>query len=614
MSKHKITFEKTKKTVSNVHTIGSLEIDFSEILIDGGILSLMGLAEWKYLVSDLGLALLGYTKDFKSELTQMSSVNAYRQHINWLTDFLDETMPDAEKETVRLTAITSELFDQFYDWCHIRKGFAATSRSKAYHAVRRLIEHQKNTKSALVADNFVAMQKSPKGFVQPKDPEVYEDSVIEIILSECRTEIDIILKRLKQGEEYLSRGTDPTNKLTRSIGAWGKIENILWFVKYKLNGRVLTRAQLIKEKKYQFINVLCRTKPAYRWRKEEIYGYLYPSRYDLLPFLMMISIKTGLNKESVASLKRDCIDEASKTDKTFKLRFSKLKTHTTLDTRIFSCVGRFSIYHIIQEVLRITKPLLSYSDKSDSDFLFIGTINSSTKGTVKSFTDGSYLTDMLNAKEDRGWLFSHGLGHISYDFDRVRETYATNRYKATGNLGKVQKDLRHKDIGTTELHYIDSKATQDIHEQTILNVQNNIVLSGIVRGNKDEKLIPNNIEENDCNTNRVQEQDVFLASCKDFYNRPGGKKNTPCDQPWSCFTCKNAVWTSSILPRVVAFYNFMEDQKHSLPSSDWESKFSAPYLIIKNQILPKFKTETVAWAEREALLVPLYLPNNIRMV
>jgi hypothetical protein len=613
MSKKKITFHKVDHKESNVRAIGSLTIDFSGVLLDGAVLSLEKYAEWEYLVRELGLALLGYTKAFKSEITGMPTVQAYMQYLKWFTTYLDEAMPVANKKEVRLKDITSELFAGYYTWCHDRKGFKTATRSKAYHGIRRLIEYHQDANSSLVADDFAAIGKSPTRFVQYDNAEVYSDLEIDEMLDVCRTEINKVLQRLKLGESYLKVGVDPTDKKIRSTLPWGKIENILWYIKYKLNGRILTREEYKIQGHYQLLNVLCGTRPEYQWRKTEVYSYLYPSRYDLLPFLIMLSIKTGLNKESISSLKRDCIDEATKTDVSFKLKFSKSKTHTTYDARRFSCNGRFSVYQIVKEVLRITDPLVPYADEPHRNFLFIGVVNNAIKGTVKPFTDGAYLTDMLNTKNSRGWLYSHGLGHIRYEFDRMRETWATRRYKETGNLGKVQKELRHKYIGTSALHYIDGEATRDIHEQVLVDVQNDLIFDGTVKGDQNESLVHQDDNQIDFRDERVKEQDVFFASCKDFYNRPGGERNTPCDQPWSCFTCKNGVWTSSILPRVIAFYNFIEDQKSVLPLIDWESKFGVPYLIIRNHILPKFKKETLAWAEREAIVTLKYIPNSIRM-
>lgn len=612
MSKNKITFSKINQKKNNIQTLGTLELDFADILTDGKMLDLKMYANYGRLIHELGLSLLGYSKDFKAQITNMSTIHSYKQHMKWFTEFLDEVLTNVEKSEIRLKDINTQLFNHYYEWCHNRESFHSSTRSKAYHGIRRLIEYQQSTDNSLVANEFNAISKSPQKFIQYDNAEIYEEKIIDELMATCRPEINRVLQRLKLGETYLSTGVDPTDRSIRLTKPWAKIENILWYVKNKVGGRVLRRHEFKKEGHHTLINVLCGTRPEYRWRKEEIYSYLYPSVFDLIPFLIMLSIKTGLNKDSISHLKRDCIDQTSKADKSFKLKFSKSKTHIECAKRTFSCIGRFSVYHLVKEVLRITETLIPNASEEHRNLLFVGVVNNSTKGTVKPLR-GSYLTNMINFPKERGWLYSHNLSHISYDFDKIRETYATNRYKQKGNLGKVQKELGHKDAGTSELHYIDSKATQDIHEQTIADVQDNLVFGGTVTGDKSEDITCQYAVKSGHNDKRVKEQDVFFASCKDFYNRPGGKKDTPCDQPWSCFTCKNGVWTTAALPKVIAFYKFMEEQRLALPLSDWESKFFVPYTIIKNKILPKFKTETINWAEREALDMSLFIPNSIRM-
>lgn len=609
MSRKKITFGKIEPVKNNVRNISSLELDFSQSIVNGTSVSLKKYSEWCYLMRELAMGLESYVNN-NPELTSMRSVKSYIKYFRWFFDYLEEVIPFINKQEIRLKDITNEIFTGYYRWCHAKTDKTATV-SKAYHSIRILIEEIKSINKSLVNSELKPIKKSPKGFVQYAGAEVYSHSEVDDIKRVCREEIDKTLNRLRKGQEYLKNGQNPCYRAKKNEQApWSKIENILWYVVNKINGKILTRSELKREGHHQFINVICGTRDMYKYRKEEVYGYLYPSREDLIPFILMISIKTGLNKESISSLKRDCIDEASKTDESFKLRFSKSKTHTTCDSRTFSCNGRFSVYGLIKEVLKITEPLVEHAVADDKDLLFIGHVNNSTRGTVHSFSDQSYLTYMLNVKKDHGWFYSHGLGNINFKFDKARETYATNRYKKTGNLGKVQKNLRHKDIGTTELHYIDGNALRDTHEQTICHVQNNIIFEGVVRG---DNIISLNRESNELG-DRVIEQDIFFSTCKDFYNRPGGEINSPCDRPWSCFTCKNGVWTTGILPRLYAFFNFINEQKACLPQADWEAKFSTPYFIIKDHIFPKFKEETLDWAKMESVNVSMYLPNSIRMV
>src|SRR3546814_1637291 len=70
------------------------------------------------------------------------------------------------------------------------------------------------------------------------------------------------------------------------------------------------------------------------------------------------------------------------------------------------------------------------------------------------------------------------------------------------------------------------------------------------------------------------EQDVWLAACAGFHSSPFAEPGSPCAQPfWGCLDCPNAVITARKLPAILAFLAFVEEQRCSLPASDWAAKF-----------------------------------------
>src|SRR3546814_10614691 len=70
------------------------------------------------------------------------------------------------------------------------------------------------------------------------------------------------------------------------------------------------------------------------------------------------------------------------------------------------------------------------------------------------------------------------------------------------------------------------------------------------------------------------EQDVWLAACAGFHSSPFAEAGSPCAQPfWGCLDCPNAVITARKLPAILAFLAFVEEQRRSLPASDWAAKF-----------------------------------------
>src|SRR3546814_18520746 len=91
------------------------------------------------------------------------------------------------------------------------------------------------------------------------------------------------------------------------------------------------------------------------------------------------------------------------------------------------------------------------------------------------------------------------------------------------------------------------------------------------------------------------EQDVWLAACAGFHSSPFAEAGSPCAQPfWGCLDCPNAVITARKLPAILAFIAFVEEQRRSLPASDWAAKFGRVHTRITAQVLPAFSDAVLA--------------------
>jgi hypothetical protein len=109
------------------------------------------------------------------------------------------------------------------------------------------------------------------------------------------------------------------------------------------------------------------------------------------------------------------------------------------------------------------------------------------------------------------------------------------------------------------------------------------------------------------------EQDVWLAACAGFHNSPFAEAGSPCAQPfWGCLDCSNAVITVRKLPAILAFLAFVEEQRLSLPATDWAAKFGRVHARIIAQVVPAFSDAVIADARRQMESERLYLPPEVR--
>lgn len=110
-------------------------------------------------------------------------------------------------------------------------------------------------------------------------------------------------------------------------------------------------------------------------------------------------------------------------------------------------------------------------------------------------------------------------------------------------------------------------------------------------------------------------RDLWLASCKDFYNSPFGSKGSGCPVPyWGCLDCPNAVITGRKLPGIIAFLNFLVGEREALPDGEWMARYRRAFERIVHQILPAFPEATVAGARVIAASRAdlIYLPPNLQ--
>lgn len=470
-----------------------------------------------------------------------------------------------------------------------------------------------------------------------------EQAALEAV---CKIAINGTIERLNEGKRLLSQGKNPQkNGVTPSSGrllefstAWESIPNILWYIVHVLKGR-MPSAYPIEASLAPLVRFLRNKRSPIR--KKDAFHLLYLHSSDIVPFIALVSLKTGLNAESILTLERDCL-QGSEGHMTW-VKYKKSRgTHEVL-TRKFSHRGANSPVGLIKVVLQLTEDLVALAapevkkslwlshqlkkgqkDKSRNDF--------TNKGDVLEL---SHFNILMNGGIDKGerrqgFLEKHNVrgkdGEIlRFSFLAARKTEATNAYLKHGNLANVSKKiLKHhgkEALTTTAVHYLANDATHHVHDAAVRSAQDRAVsdarINVITNDQPEKSEIKRLSKELRVPEKKViaivnGEQDVFIASCKDFYNKPGGKPDTACDDPWTCFGCSNGLWTSRILPRVIKFLWFMDEQRNLLTHADWVTKFSIPYGAITQQILPRFQARTIEWAKAEAEVSPFYVPTRLR--
>lgn len=623
--------------------LGSTQINLSH-LKNGRVLNLSEYNDRPRLLTAFSKALIGYVNENTNLKVNPSSF--YQSSIRNFWNFLSEY--ESQPYTiVSLQDIDQELIFDFRSWLATSNNKNKT-QSRIYQATIALLSYiQRNpekfdnaiNKSLELSSKFL---KSENYDTTASEAYTYDETVS--ISKACRAEIRKCVSRIKRANRLVELGEDPrvnAGKKGSNAQSWKEEKNILWYVANVFDYQYLRVVDIREKWGSLFLNATCQTQTSTRREIASLscnnaFLSFYASKEDLLPFIILLQIKTGLNLDSILTLKRDCIVGRGVSPSTQRICYQKGRGSYETMERAFSSKGLFSPVGIIEAALYVTERLVSQVDSSDRNLLFIGAaprqrisvsalLGSSAKDTGQAT---SYLLNMINRVDDKkgnGLFARWGLKDrdgkfLKYSSNRIRTTYLSQRYESTGSLAYVStRSAKHhgkNSLSTTANNYLVGDHTEHLHRDAIRNAQ----LSALNECTQPKVIATSNDNNEDVSLIQAEtgvgeelaldilagKQDVFVAQCKDFYDSPFSKKGSPCSEPWGCFTCRNAIWTSSILPRLLSFMDFIKDQRHILGEKDWDNKFGLPWLIITHNILPRFSQDKIDHARAVMTETPIY--------
>jgi hypothetical protein len=615
MNNDRLEFEYIPQTPDNVRIAGSLVFDRRSELGPRAYLDLTGIETYQILARDCIAALYQHTSP--SRVASDLTIGSYSTIIRELLDYCGKINSPSQ---FCMMDITYEFLMDYRAYLQlISIDFKSEYSRRRFGNIIRLLEAGRmlNLARPDFSPPRSLSHKHDNDRVQP-----YTASEALDFESICRTKIREMLSRLDKGKELLAIGEDPRGRHKRrdpATGAplerpWLQLKNIIWYIVNVMDGQYLDRSQLLAGRHSTFNNVMmgCFDVP---YRKKDTYSLLYPLTWDLIPFIILLAKKTGRNEHSILELTRDCLQEI---DERFILWYEKARGSARRYKKYIDNDGPFSPVALIKTLLKITEPLVQHAPTEDREYLFLGlTIDGHGREPVKRI-DPSYIKFQMN--HDGGWCDQHELKNehaqpLRVSLRRWRVYYLTSRYKQTGQLSRVSRDAAHT-LGTTTVDYIANDATRHIHEQAVREAlyEARALASPKILTDENPETIATTLDVDITSAEKIinGEQDVLFSSCKDFYNRPGGKLNTPCDKPWGCFVCSNSVITRHVLPRVIVLRDFIQQARNELSAEDWNTKFGSLWHSLTIEVLPLFSREAIAEAEHLAQSQIFYIPLNMR--
>ncbi|MDJ1637439.1 hypothetical protein [Rhizobium rhizogenes] len=342
---------------------------------------------------------------------------------------------------------------------------------------------------------------------------------------------------------------------------------------------------------------------------EDLHAGFHLIRYDVVGFLVWLSLTTGMEIEALRGLEADCLRNPNRGY--VEIEYRKRRAHHAQWKRLrVRDGGRETPGAVLRLAIKLTERARQHSGSSK---LWVTWKPLRLSPPKKLETCVAAFVEKYGIVDDDG-------KPLALNLSRLRKTQKADWYKRTG--GQLENFAIGHTVAVAANHYADIPALRHLHEQTIAEALTDAMAPALrprivlpedevrLRTSTDTTGLPIPPEKIASLLNG--EQDLWLAACGDFRASPFGREGEACPTPfWGCLECANAVITARKLPALIAFQAFMDAQRDALSPDDWNEKFDRPYRRIVEQILPVFPPSVVGSAGVEAAgsAAPLlYLP------
>ena len=328
---------------------------------------------------------------------------------------------------------------------------------------------------------------------------------------------------------------------------------------------------------------------------------------DLVPLLVALICRTGLEPECAKTLRAGCLSSPSGGFLT--VAYEKKRAHTgTAKTIRVGDGGLSTPGGLIRLALRLTAPARA---SAGTGALWVG----AGQTGVRAFFDTGYeMTGPLRAWAGRHRLqelTDYGGGPVRLDLRRLRKSVKSRLYLRSGGVLEEFTAGHTRQVAASR--YADIGAHRELHEQAVeagLRQALDVALPPPVVATCTGAALPGPATATDtaaltpaqARAAVSAEQDVFLASCTGFHDSPYARTpGVPCPVAvWGCLECPNAVFTQRHLPSLVSFAGFLDAQREQLPAERWRARYGLAHERLTGGIFPAFTPAQLGQARAEA--------------
>jgi hypothetical protein len=329
-------------------------------------------------------------------------------------------------------------------------------------------------------------------------------------------------------------------------------------------------------------------------------GEVPTSAQHLIPFMVIIAARTGINPRALYGLDRDCLTAHEFDESLFYCTWDKPRAGK--QQRQLHRVDRrneMGVVELIQFLREYTEPLASAARPPEcTKLLLYFSRNTALKCRLISpgtTSDQNFVTHFPE------FIERHGLP--PFTLVNIRPTAATQLYLETGgNLRKVQQFLQHAHLRTT-VKYLLNSITEPFNARAIQKAQERMIERvTVIPENRAVGVARLDLPKGQARKIVAGRFDTGCGACRNPYDSPqsGEEKGRPCTSFHACFTCPNGLWFLEDLPQVIATRDRLVSLQTEMRPEDWRVVYGESVRIIEGHIIAAFRPEQIKAAAAKA--------------
>lgn len=276
---------------------------------------------------------------------------------------------------------------------------------------------------------------------------------------------------------------------------------------------------------------------------------------------------------------------------------------------MFSDQGRWSPGAIVARVIDLTSRNRRAAARDAADMIFLRAVTGGQPADAPA-----HWRPAVRLLIDRCGLVDDNGDRLGLDLRRLRKTYLRRLERRTHGAVGLTAGINHN-VQVAADHYLTPNEETELHSQVIERTQRSILEAArrsritVLDDHRTRELAADPARAAavlDVTPGRAaslltsDEQDVFIAKCKNFYDSPHAKPGEPCPSAvWECLFCRQCVVTPTKLPNLLKLLDHIDGQARALTVEQWRARYAAARAVIAERILPQFSDDVIQAARAE---------------